>query len=143
MFSWDPKSRPFIVFSIFIPSARRTLFFQKKIKLLNVEFMLTIVSAQREDNLALVVVAFPTILNTTERPVGMDNTTKQAAASKQVETQPSIYAPVALPQREGNGSVDRTLGTRLVETYFKFILLLCCGDIALLRRFCLEIRYNL
>ena len=43
----------------------------------------------------------------------MDITTTQAAASKQV------------------------------ETFFKFILLLCCGDIALLRRFSLEIRYNL
>ncbi len=101
------------MFSIFIPSARKILFFQKKIKLLNEEFMVDRVCAQTKDNFAFVVDTFPTKPNTTKRPIGMDITTTQAAASKQD------------------------------ETFFKFILLLFCGVIALLRRFCLEIRYNL
>ena len=74
------------IFSIFIPPVRKTLFLQKKIKLLNVQFMVKIVIAQMRDNLALEPCLFSVlILKTMYTLNGMDNTRRQAATNKQVE----------------------------------------------------------
>ena len=51
----DPTRRSFNVFSIFIPSVRKTLFFQKKIKLFNVLFMLAHVNATTKANSLVLV----------------------------------------------------------------------------------------
>ena len=117
--AYDPTRRPFNVFSIFIPSVRKTLFFQKKIKLLNVPFIVNIVVAQMRDNLALEPCLFLTsILKTVYTLIGMDNTTRQATTNEQV------------------------------EIVFKFIVVLFSGDVAFPRRTFLEIlnsfalRYN-
>ena len=63
---------------------RKTLFFQKKIKLFNVEFMVTHVNAQTEDNLTLFE-DFSIRKNATLTLCGMDNNIKQATAHKPVE----------------------------------------------------------
>ena len=65
---------------------RKILFFQKKIKLLNVQFMVHSVSAQTPDNLKLVSYLFSeTISKTIYTLVEIDNITRQATASKHVE----------------------------------------------------------
>ena len=112
--SYDPTRRSFNVFSVFIPSVRKILFFQKKIKLLNVPFIVNIVVAQMRDNLALEPCLFVTmILKTVYTLAGMDNTTRQATTNEQV------------------------------EILFKFIVVLFSGDVAFLRRTSLEILNSL
>ena len=71
---------------IFIPSVRKTLFFQKKIKLFNVQFMVNIVVTQMWDNLALEACLFSVLrLYTMYTTAGIDNSTRQATTNKQVE----------------------------------------------------------
>jgi hypothetical protein len=100
-------------FSIFTPSVRKTLFIQKNIKLLNVEFMVNTVDDQRKDSLSLFVVDFTANPNKTYKLAGMDSNTRQATASKQE------------------------------EMFFKFVVVLFPGDTALIRRVFLEIVNNL
>jgi hypothetical protein len=77
------------LFKTFLPSVRKTLFFQKKIKQLNVEFIEAIVKPQYPLMFELSkidVLSFEFIFNTTYTSVGMDiNVTWQANASKQLE----------------------------------------------------------
>ena len=63
---------------------RKTLFFQKKIKLFNVQFMLLHVSAQMKD-IFIVFVDFPVRLNVMKKLAGMENNIKQATAHKPTE----------------------------------------------------------
>ena len=93
---------------------RKTLFLQKKIKLLNVQFMVNIVVAQTADNLALEASLFSVlILKTMYSPVIMHNTRRAPTTNKQV------------------------------EILFKFIVVLFSGDAAFLRRTFLEMMNNL
>ena len=72
----------------FIPSVRKILFSQKKIKQLNVEFIEIIVTLQ---NAAICPLSnidasyFEVVLSPRLTIVGMDSTTKQATVSKQLE----------------------------------------------------------
>ena len=73
--------RSFNVFTIFIPSARKTLFFQKKITLFNVQFMATQVAVQTKVNLK-VFGDSSARLTATRKLVGMHNNIKQATTHK-------------------------------------------------------------
>ena len=74
------------VISIFIPSARKILFFQKKIRLLIVQFMLYSVSVQMLESFKLVACLFSKALSKTMYVlVHMVNTTRQATTNKQEE----------------------------------------------------------
>ena len=63
---------------------RKTLFFQKKIKLFNVQFMVTHVYDQIYDNL-IVFADFSARLNAMLKFVGMYNNIKQATTHKAIE----------------------------------------------------------
>ena len=112
--AYDPTRRSFNVFNIFIPSVRKTLFFQKKIKLLNVQFIVKNVAVQMTDNLAFEASLFSEfMLKIIYIQFGINNTTRQATTNKQV------------------------------EILFKFILVLFSGDVDILRRTSLEILNSL
>jgi hypothetical protein len=69
----------------FFPSERRILFFQKKIKQLNVQFIEAIVELQSHARFAFRdnAVPFEVILSPIYTKTGMDSTTRQADVSKQ------------------------------------------------------------
>jgi hypothetical protein len=72
----------------FIPSVRKILFFQKKIKQLNVEFIVRDVLAQSRASFTLshnIGVFFEAIANPMQIITGIYSTTKQATASKQLD----------------------------------------------------------
>ena len=79
-----PPRRSFNVFSIFIPSVRKTLLFQKKIKVFNVQFMVLHVAVQMKDNL-IVFVDMRARLNAVSMLVGMHSNIRQATSHKAVE----------------------------------------------------------
>ena len=73
------------MFSIFTP-VRKTLFFQKKMRLFNVELMVNSVPTQIRDSITMEASLFPVlILKTMYTLNGMDNTTRETTTNKQVE----------------------------------------------------------
>ena len=75
----------FSSFSTFIPSIRKILFFRKKIKQFNVEFMASIVQVHVRDIINLTEDNSLTKLNTIEIADGIKSNSRQAAAIKQLE----------------------------------------------------------
>ena len=92
---------------------RKTLFLQKKIKLLNVEFATYTVYAQTKDIFTLFDVDFSVKLNARQKLVGMVNNTRLATPNKHV------------------------------KILFKSTFLITSGNITLFRRIFLEILNNL
>ena len=62
---YDLRTRSFIFFIIFIPSSRKTLFFHKKIKQLNEQFITNALADHNKHSLVLPDVNPSTNLNTT------------------------------------------------------------------------------
>ena len=67
---YDPRTRSFIFFIIFIPSSRKILFFQKKVRLLNEQFITFVMVNHSKDNLALSDVDPLTELKTMRKMAG-------------------------------------------------------------------------
>ena len=81
---YDPRTRSFIFFIIFIPSSRKSLFFQKKIRLLNEQLIAYAVVVHTPVTVALFDFVPSNKPTTMEKLIGTEKNTRQATASKQV-----------------------------------------------------------